>query len=313
MKTKAGSAYGAACLFFPFSEWRTKKGPKGSVYAAALWAAIRGHLSAHEQRPPFRRLAPSANQQAELHSLWEKAPGYVPAHRGGWGEVPAAPAADAADGFRSGPLALGAAQDAGGGRAAAGVFEMDAGRSHDGAGKGSLWRICGTPTPHRASEYWAAGEFLDTGVPTSSALDGGGLDGTMKPEGATRIVHRDGTVEIVGKGEITKWIDNRPYLKKNSRPSFRKKVPEQTFVYLQTQSEDGLVRDPLENVVINWDLGQPRRGVWDMGHIPTQKYSDVHARYVREELTPEEFRDWYNDYRNYRAELPSTNRSHKME
>ncbi|MBS6866405.1 MAG: hypothetical protein KH196_12035 [Oscillospiraceae bacterium] len=55
-------------------------------------------------------MAPSANQQVELHSLWEKAPGYVPAHRGGWGEVPAAPAADAADGFRSGPLALGAAQ-----------------------------------------------------------------------------------------------------------------------------------------------------------------------------------------------------------
>ena len=58
-------------------------------------------------------MAPSANQQAELHSLWEKAPGYVPAHRGGWGEVPAAPAADAAGGFRSGPLALGAAQAAG--------------------------------------------------------------------------------------------------------------------------------------------------------------------------------------------------------
>ena len=36
--------------------------------------------------------------------------------------------------------------------------------------------------PHRASEYWAAGEFLDTEVPTSSALDGGGFDGTMKAE-----------------------------------------------------------------------------------------------------------------------------------
>ena len=34
--------------------------------------------------------------------------------------------------------------------------------------------------PAKASEYWAAGEFLDTGAPTSSALDGGGFDGTMK-------------------------------------------------------------------------------------------------------------------------------------
>ena len=36
----AGSAIGAACFFFPFSEWRTKKSPKGSGMAAALWAAI---------------------------------------------------------------------------------------------------------------------------------------------------------------------------------------------------------------------------------------------------------------------------------
>ena len=34
--------------------------------------------------------------------------------------------------------------------------------------------------PAKASEYWAAGEFLDTEVPTSSALDGGGFDGTME-------------------------------------------------------------------------------------------------------------------------------------
>ncbi len=33
--------------------------------------------------------------------------------------------------------------------------------------------------PAKASEYWAAGEFLDTEVPGASSLDGGGLDGTM--------------------------------------------------------------------------------------------------------------------------------------
>ncbi len=245
-------------------------------------------------------LAPSANQQAALHSLWGEAPGYVPAHRGSWGEVPAAPAA------------AGTAQDAAEAAQRQAFLKWTQGEAMTPQEKqlvDDLWNT----DPAKASEYWAAGEFLDTEVPGASSLDGGGFNGTMKTEGATKIVHRDGTVEIVGEGEITNWIDHRPYLKKNSRPSFRKKVPEQTFVYLQTQSEDGLVRDPLENVVINWDLGQPRRGVWDMGHIPTQKYSDVHARYVREELTPEEFRNWYNDYRNYRAELPSTNRSHKME
>ena len=256
-KNKGRQRHRRCLLFFPFSEWRTKKSPKGSGQAAALWAAIPpAALGALDSVLHGQPVLNATQRQAFLK--WTQGEAMTPQEK----------------------------------------------QLVDG-----LWNT----DPHRASEYWAAGEFLDTGVPTSSALDGGGLDGTMKTEGATRIVHRDGTVEIVGKGEITNWIDHRPYLKKNSRPSFRKKVPEQTFVYLQTQSEDGLVRDPLENVVINWDLGQPRRGVWDMGHIPTQKYSDVHARYVREGLTPEEFRNWYNDYRNYRAELPSTNRSHKME
>ena len=34
--------------------------------------------------------------------------------------------------------------------------------------------------PHRASEYWAAGEFLDTEVPGTFPLDGSSFDGTMK-------------------------------------------------------------------------------------------------------------------------------------
>ena len=34
--------------------------------------------------------------------------------------------------------------------------------------------------PAKASEYWAAGEFLDTEVPGVPSLDGGGLDGTME-------------------------------------------------------------------------------------------------------------------------------------
>ena len=34
--------------------------------------------------------------------------------------------------------------------------------------------------PAKASEYWAAGEFLDTEVPGASSLDGGGFNGTME-------------------------------------------------------------------------------------------------------------------------------------
>lgn len=50
-----------------------------------------------------------------------------------------------------------------------------------------------------------------------------------------------------------------------------------------------------------------------MGHIPGQKYSVVHAKYVLEMMTPKEFKTWHDDPRNYRPELPSTNRGHKYE
>ena len=119
-------------------------------------------------------MAPSANQQAALHSLWEKAPGYVPAHRGGWGEVPAAPAADAADGFRSGPLALGAAQDAGEAAQRRAFLKWTQGEAMTAQEKALVDGLWNTD-PHRASEYWAAGEFLDTEAPRpASAVENGG-------------------------------------------------------------------------------------------------------------------------------------------
>ena len=67
------------------------------------------------------------------------------------------------------------------------------------------------------------------------------------------------------------------------------------------------------DIVIEWKPGQPRKGVWDMGHLPEHKYSEMHKRYLDGELTPKEFRDWYNDPEHYRPELPNTNRSHKIE
>lgn len=105
--------------------------------------------------------------------------------------------------------------------------------------------------------------------------------------------------------------DARPYLDAKSRPSFRKGVVEE--VWENAKGPDGLVRDPNTGEVIHWTPGTPRKGVWDMGHIPEQRYHDVWESYVRGELSPQEFRDWYNDPDNYRPELPSTNRSHRYE
>ena len=101
----------------------------------------------------------------------------------------------------------------------------------------------------------------------------------------------------------------KPYA--NSRPSFRKGVVEE--VWENAKGPDGLVRDPNTGDIINWTPGQSRKGVWDMGHIPEAKYSEMHEAYMNGELTTKEFVDWYNDPANYRLELPSNNRSHKYE
>lgn len=104
--------------------------------------------------------------------------------------------------------------------------------------------------------------------------------------------------------------DPRPYLDPKSRPSFRK----QTIldVWNNEVRADGTVLDPAGRV-IEWTPGTPRRGVWDMGHIPGEKYHDRWLEYVNGEMTPAEFREWYNTAEHYRVEHPTTNRSHKYE
>lgn len=105
-------------------------------------------------------------------------------------------------------------------------------------------------------------------------------------------------------------VDTRPYLKPGSRPSFRKGVVDD--VWENAKGPDGVVRDPT-GTPIEWTPGTPRSGVWDMGHVPGAKYHDMWQEYVDGNLTPAEFRDWYNDPANYRPELPGTNRGHKYE
>ena len=127
---------------------------------------------------------------------------------------------------------------------------------------------------------------------------------------ATSTLVKDDEMDMVlalemGVGESGK----KPYA--NSRPSFRKGVVEK--VWENAKGPDGVVRDPNTGEVINWVPGQSRKGVWDMGHIPEAKYSEMHEAYMNGEMTKKEFVDWYNDPENYRPELPSNNRSHKYE
>ena len=41
--------------------------------------------------------------------------------------------------------------------------------------------------------------------------------------------------------------------------------------------------------LIEWNPGEPRNGLWDMGHIPTEKYATALDNYLRYEKDPEAF------------------------
>ena len=62
--------------------------------------------------------------------------------------------------------------------------------------------------------------------------------------------------------------------------------------------------------LIEWRPGEPRTGIWDMGHLPGAKYSALREKYLTHEITLEEFLQEYQDPNNYRVEDWLRNRAH---
>ena len=102
---------------------------------------------------------------------------------------------------------------------------------------------------------------------------------------------------------------SKPYT--NSRPSYGKNQVNEVWENAKDPIT-GKVYDP-SGVEITWDKTKPRNGQWDMGHIPGEKYSEMHQLYMDDVISKDEFLEWYRNPKNYRPELPSTNRSHKYE
>lgn len=101
--------------------------------------------------------------------------------------------------------------------------------------------------------------------------------------------------------------DPRPYLNPKNRPSFRKGIVDK--VRDEFTDADGVLHD-WRGKPVDWQPGQPRAGIWDMGHKPGHKYSDVWRSYINGEMTPQQFLDWYSKPKNYRVEFSSRNRAH---
>ena len=211
-------------LFFPFSEWRTKKSPKGSGHAAALWAAI---------PPAAAGTAQAAAEAAQRRAFlkWTQ------------GEAMTAREKQLVD---------------------------------------DLWNT----DPAKASEYWAAGEFLDTEAPGASSLDGGGLDGTMEE---TLLSYR--------LNEEERKIYKRP-------SHYRRHLREQVW---QSAKVDGVVIDPLTNVFMDYDAP------WEMGHKPGYEFRKHQKSAAIRRIGRAQFLNEYNSVHHYRPELPASNRSHILE
>lgn len=78
---------------------------------------------------------------------------------------------------------------------------------------------------------------------------------------------------------------SKPYT--NSRPSYGKNQVNEVWENAKDPIT-GKVYDP-SGVEITWDKTKPRNGQWDMGHIPSEKYSEMHQLYMDDVISKDEF------------------------
>ena len=151
---------------------------------------------------------------------------------------------------------------------------------------------------------------MPNGTETAArALRGNTSEGVINGE-MPRVQEQELPAQRIWADEGTGGADNvkKPY--SNSRPSYGKTQVDD--VWNAAKDPNGKVYDPTGKE-IKWHTTQPRNGQWDMGHIPGQKYSDVHQQYMNGNISKGEFIEWYRNPDNYRPELPSTNRGHLFE
>lgn len=62
--------------------------------------------------------------------------------------------------------------------------------------------------------------------------------------------------------------------------------------------------------LIGWTDGEPRGGLWDMGHLPDNEYRILKQQFLNGDITYDEFISTYRDPYGYRVQDPYRNRSH---
>ena len=162
-------------------------------------------------------------------------------------------------------------------------------------------------SPDDAAKYL---DFLENG--SKEGLTSAELAGVAKADAllVSQKVEYEDVWDLRNAGDLLEsGSGNKPYT--NSRPSYGKNQVNEVWENAKDPIT-GKVYDP-SGVEITWDKTKSRNGQWDMGHIPGEKYSEMHQLYMDDVISKDEFLEWYRNPKNYRPELPSTNRSHKYE
>ena len=162
-------------------------------------------------------------------------------------------------------------------------------------------------SPEDAAKYL---DFLENG--SREGLTSAELAGVEKADVllVSQKVEYEDVWDLRNAGDLLEsGSGNKPYT--NSRPSYGKNQVNEVWENAKDPIT-GKVYDP-SGVEITWDKTKSRNGQWDMGHIPGEKYSEMHQLYMDDVISKDEFLEWYRNPKNYRPELPSTNRSHKYE
>ncbi|WP_426245470.1 HNH/ENDO VII family nuclease [Nocardioides sp. LHG3406-4] len=103
--------------------------------------------------------------------------------------------------------------------------------------------------------------------------------------------------------------DRLPYA--NGRPSYGREQVDEVWSKAQDEAGEVWVRNKDGQLVkIEWRPGQPREGVWDMGHVTGREYRHLRDDYLSGKISKDEFLREVRDPDNYRVEHPGRNRSH---